>query len=93
MKHYTAVLKKSGKQFVALCLELGVVGSGNTRLQAMQSLRAAIDSYLEYATEVGLPETRPIAIQQLHEFLFFDKRAKSAKNRIDYANLTTLSYA
>ena len=69
MKNYTAILKKSGKQFVALCLELGVVGCGNTRSQAMQSLRDAIDSYLEYATEVGLPERRPVVIQQLSEFL------------------------
>jgi predicted RNase H-like HicB family nuclease len=69
MSYYTAVLKKSGKQFVALCLELGVIGCGKTRPQAMQSLRAAVDSYLDYATEVGLPETRPVAIQQLTEFL------------------------
>ncbi|MDZ7367435.1 MAG: type II toxin-antitoxin system HicB family antitoxin [candidate division KSB1 bacterium] len=62
--------KKSGNQFVALCLELGVVGSGNTRPKAMQSLRDAIASYLDYAAETGLPETRPIAINELHEFLF-----------------------
>ncbi|NUO83648.1 hypothetical protein HUU05_26535, partial [candidate division KSB1 bacterium] len=54
-ERYTAILKKSGKQFVALCLELGVVGSGGTRPQALQSLQAAIDSYLEYASETGLP--------------------------------------
>jgi predicted RNase H-like HicB family nuclease len=76
MKNYTAVLKKSGKQFVALCLELGVVGCGNTRAKAMQSLRAAVESYLDYAAEAGLPEARPVAIQELHEFLFLDKLAK-----------------
>lgn len=70
MNHYTAVLKRSGKQFVALCLELGVVGCGDTRLKAMRSLRAAIDSYLDYAMDVGLPESCPVAIQELHEFLF-----------------------
>jgi predicted RNase H-like HicB family nuclease len=93
MKNYTAILKKSGKQFVALCLELGVVGSGNTRPQAVQSLRDAIDSYLEYALEAGLPETRPVAIKELHEFLFYDKRAKFMKSRNSHAHLTTLSYA
>lgn len=93
MKYYTAILKKSGKQFVALCLELGVVGCGNTRPQAMQSLRAAIDSYIDYAGEVGLPETRPVAIQQLHEFIFFDKRAQFMKSRNGQAQVTTLSYA
>jgi predicted RNase H-like HicB family nuclease len=69
MSYYTAVLKKSGKQFVALCLELGVIGCGKTRPQAMQSLRAAIDSYIDYAAEVGLSKTRPVAIQLLSEFL------------------------
>ena len=93
MENYTAVIKKSGKQFVALCLELGVVGCGLTRSKAMQSLRAAIESYVEYAAEVGLPESRPVAIQQLHEFLFFDQKARPAKNRNDHAQLTTLSYA
>jgi len=93
MKNYTAVLKRSDRQFVALCLELGVVGSGNTRPQALKSLQEAIDSYLDYAVETGLPESRPVAIQQLHEFLFFDKRAKLVKSRSDHAHLTTLSYA
>jgi predicted RNase H-like HicB family nuclease len=71
MKNYTAVLKKSGKQCIALCLELGVVSCGTTRRKAMKSLRDAIDSYLDYAAEVGLPESRPVAIRELHEFLFF----------------------
>ena len=70
MKNYTAIIKKSGNQFVAMCLELSVVGCGQTRSKAVQSLLAAIESYQEYATEVGLPETRPVAIQRLHEFLF-----------------------
>jgi len=62
--------QKSDNQFVALCLELGVVGCGQSRRKAIQGLQAAIESYLEYATEIGLLETHPAAIQQLHEFLF-----------------------
>jgi predicted RNase H-like HicB family nuclease len=93
MKNYTAILKKSGKQFVALCLELGVVGSGDTRPKAIQSLRDAIASYLDYAAEAGLPEMRPIAINELHEFLFYDKRTKLMKSRNGQMQLTTLSYA
>ncbi len=92
-KRYTAILKKSGKQFVALCLELGIVGSGATRPQALQSLQAAIDSYLDYASEVGLPDTRPIAISELHEILFYDSLAKPVKSRNGHAELTMLSYA
>ncbi len=78
MKRFTAVVKKSGDQIVALCLELGVVGIGHTRPKAIQSLRSAIESYLEYAAEVDLPDTRPIAINQLHEFLFFDSDQRKA---------------
>jgi len=78
MKNFTAVLKKSGKQFVALCLELGVVGCGDTRSKAMHSLRAAIDSYLDYAADVGLPESRPVAIKEVHEFLLLEPQVKNA---------------
>ena len=92
-EHHTAILKKSGKQFVALCLELGVVGIGSTRPQALQSLQAAIDSYLNYAEEVGLPTSRPVAISALHEFLFYDAAAKPVKSRNGHAQLTMLSYA
>ena len=93
MRNYTAVLKKSGSQYVALCLELGVVGQGPTRSKALRGLREAIDSYLQYAKVVDLPGSRPVAIQQLHEFLFLDKHAKLIKNRNDKTRLTTLSYA
>lgn len=93
MKYYTVILKKSGKQSVALCLELGVVGCGSTRPKANEGLRSAIESYLEYAVEVGLPETRPVAIKELHEFLFHDKLAKPVKSRNGRAQITTLSYA
>lgn len=92
-QHFTAVLRKSGKQFVALCLELGIVGCGTTRPQALRSLQAALDSYLEYAGETGLPNTRPIAIRDLHEFLFYDSLAKPVKSRNGHAELTMLSYA
>jgi predicted RNase H-like HicB family nuclease len=90
MKNYTAVLKKSGKQFVALCLELDVVGCGNTRAQAMQSLSAAIESYTDYAIEVKLPELRPVAIKELHEFLFLDKMARPIKSRNGQTQLRLL---
>jgi predicted RNase H-like HicB family nuclease len=93
MKNYTAVLKKSGNQFVALCLELGVVGCGATRPKAMKSLRDAIDSYLDYAKDAGLPDSRPVAISQLHEFIFLDKQAKPIRARNGKMQLTALSYA
>lgn len=78
MKNYTAVLKKSGNQFVALCLELGVVGCGQTRSEAMRCLESAIESYQEYATEVGLPETRPVAMNEVEKFLLWGQEVKTS---------------
>ncbi|MBM4166258.1 MAG: type II toxin-antitoxin system HicB family antitoxin [Ignavibacteria bacterium] len=64
----SAVLKKSGNQYLALCLELGVIGSGNTPTTAKKTLREAIESYLEYAQEEWLSNERPVSIKELHEF-------------------------
>jgi hypothetical protein len=45
MEFYTAVLRRSGEFWVALCLENGVVGQGNTKENAIQKLREAIQSF------------------------------------------------
>jgi len=73
-KHlFTEVIKKSADQYVILCLELCVVGSGYTKDEARKNLMDAIDSYLEYAEETDLPTDRPISIGELHEFLIGEK--------------------
>ena len=68
-QQYSAVLKKSGNQYLALCLELGVVGGGNTPAMAKKILRDAIETYLDYAKEEGLSNERPVSLKELHEFL------------------------
>ncbi len=69
MDLYTAVLRRSGSYWVALCLENGVVGQGSTREMAVEKLREAILSLVK-AIEVEKDVlTSPISIKELHEFL------------------------
>jgi len=68
MREYTIILKKSGVQYVSLCLELTVVGCGATKEEAISSVRDAIGSYIN-ATEAGVSPERPISLDLLHEFL------------------------
>jgi len=49
----TAIIKKGGKQFVALCPELDVVSQGYSIEKAINNLKEACELYLE---EMGVPE-------------------------------------
>lgn len=83
MEYYTAIIKKSKDQYVALCLELGIVGSGYTSEEAKKSLEDAIESYVDYAKDTGLPLERPISIKELHEFLGYgEEPSKFKKEKI-----------
>ncbi len=50
---FTAIIKKSEKQFVALCPELDVVSQGHTIEEAIENLKEAAEVYIE---EMGIPE-------------------------------------
>jgi predicted RNase H-like HicB family nuclease len=49
----TAIIKKSEKQYVALCPELDVVSQGFTVEEALKNIKEAVELYIE---EMGLPE-------------------------------------
>ncbi|MGG6265781.1 type II toxin-antitoxin system HicB family antitoxin [Leptolyngbya sp. AN03gr2] len=69
MNFYTMVLKRSSEYWVALCLENGIVGQGETQNQAIDRLKEAIDSFQSvYETEPNI-YLSPVPIQELHEFL------------------------
>jgi len=68
LKEYTIILKKSGKQYVSLCLENMVVGCGKTQGEAIECVKVAIFSYLN-SIEEGMSLERPIPLDLLHEFL------------------------
>ena len=68
LKEYTIVLKKSGGQYVSLCLESMVVGCGKTKDEAIESVKEAILSYIG-SMEEGMSLERPVPLDLLHEFL------------------------
>lgn len=74
---YTAIVKRSGSHFVALCLDLNVVAQGETLLEARAQLQDAITEYLAYMEEVdGLDEIRPVSVQDMREFLFDEEEER-----------------
>ena len=69
MDFYTVVLRKSGSYWVASCLENGFVGQGNTKENAIEKLKEAIDSFGAVYKEESNVYTAPLSIKELHEFL------------------------
>ena len=69
MDLYVTVLRKSGKDWVALCLENGLVGQGPTKGRAILKLKEAIDSFEEVRKAEQDIYSAPISIKELHEFL------------------------
>jgi len=68
MDFYTVVLRKSGNYWVALCLENGLVGQGDTKENVIEKLKEAIDSFGDGCKENSEVYTA-LSIKELHEFL------------------------
>jgi predicted RNase H-like HicB family nuclease len=67
----TCIVKKEGNQYSALCLELDVASCGKTRRQAIESLKNAVETYIQYMFEENREKEifRTVSIEALHEFL------------------------
>lgn len=77
MDFYTTILRKSGKSWVALCLENGLVGQGYSKKKAVGKLKEAIESFQEvYRIESDIYNS-PISIKDLHEFLMVEEQSPS----------------
>ncbi|MBF0344317.1 MAG: type II toxin-antitoxin system HicB family antitoxin [Nitrospirae bacterium] len=72
MDFYTAVLRKSGNYWVALCLENGIVGQGNTKDTALEKLKEAVESFDDILKSEQDIYNEPLHINELHEFLSFE---------------------
>lgn len=70
---YTIVFRKSAGQWVALCLENGLVGQGATKSKAAERLHQAIVSFDEGTQDQSDVYRSPISVRDLHEFLTFDE--------------------
>jgi len=66
---YTVVMRKSAEYWVALCLENGLVGQGNTPEQSIEKLKQAIESFSQVDEAESDIYLSPLAINELHEFL------------------------
>lgn len=80
MEFYTAVLRQSTGYWVALCLENGLVGQGNTQEDAVGKLKDAIDSFeAVYETENNIYKAA-VSIKELHEFLMVEGKEKNPES-------------
>ncbi|MGH2568816.1 MAG: type II toxin-antitoxin system HicB family antitoxin [Bacteroidota bacterium] len=69
-KRYTALVKRYGDHYVALCIELNVASQGDSLQEAKQNLQDAMREYLEFLHEKGEEKTtRPVDAETLREFL------------------------
>jgi predicted RNase H-like HicB family nuclease len=68
-KKYTAIVRKSKLEYVAVCLELNVSSRGEDLADVEKNLRAAIELYLDDLQDY--PETiiSPMSTEELIEFL------------------------
>jgi predicted RNase H-like HicB family nuclease len=79
MDFYTLVLRQSAGYWVALCLENGIVGQGQTQDIAIQKLKEAIDSFEmihEFDPDIY---SEPLSIGELHEFLNIGSQEPTSK--------------
>lgn len=77
MNFYTTVFRKSAGYWIALCLENGIVGQGDTKDEAVNKLKEAIESVLEIEKDIDLA---PISIKELHEFLAIESQEEEPES-------------
>ncbi|MEI2690878.1 MAG: type II toxin-antitoxin system HicB family antitoxin [Anaerolineae bacterium] len=70
---YTLLFRRSARQWVALCLENGLVGQGETKERAAARLHEAIASFDEAIDDEQDIYHAPISVKELHEFLTFEQ--------------------
>ena len=92
MKQYTILLKKSGGQWVSLCLEMMVAGSGKTRNKAIESVKEAIECYITAMDSEGLSSDRPVPLNVLHRFLAGEEQDLSPVDEKITAEVRVLAY-
>lgn len=68
-KQYTALVRKSKLEYVAVCLELNVSARGEDLVSVEKNLRGAIESYLDDIKDNPETLVAPISTEELIEFL------------------------
>ena len=89
----TCLVKKERNQYSSLCLELDVASCGKTREEAIDGLKAAVETYVGYMVEQGREDEilRPVPQDEIRSFLVGDVEEK--KLITVYASPLKFSYA
>ncbi len=66
---YTALIRKSKLEYVAVCLELNITARGEDLADVEKNLKNAIETYLEDIKEHQETVVSSISIEELIEFL------------------------
>jgi predicted RNase H-like HicB family nuclease len=66
---YTALIRKSKLEYVAICLELNLAARGEDLADVEKNLRAAIELYQEDIKEHPETVVSPVSPEELIEFL------------------------
>lgn len=66
---YTAIIRKSKLEYVAVCIELNIAASGADLAGVEKNLKEAIEAYSEDINEHPETVVAPISIEELVEFL------------------------
>ena len=68
-KKYTAIVRKSKLEYVAVCLELNVTARGDDLADVEKNLRKTIELYLEDIKKYPETVSSPISTEEFIEFL------------------------
>ena len=68
-KKYTAIVRKSKLEYVAICLELNVSSRGDDLVSVERNLRDAIELYIEDIKAHPETEVEPISTEEFIMFL------------------------
>ena len=68
----TCLIKKEGNQYASLCVELDVASCGKSKTEAIDGLKRAIETYIEYMVSEGRQKEiyRSVPMDELKGFLF-----------------------
>jgi predicted RNase H-like HicB family nuclease len=72
MQSFTCLIKKEGNQYPSICVELDITSCGNTKKEAIEGLKNAIEAYLEFMISENRENEiyRPVPMDELRDFLF-----------------------
>ena len=68
-KSYTAIVRKSRLEYLAICLELNVSARGDNLADVEKNLRSAIELYLEDVQQFPDTVIEPVSSNDLIEFI------------------------